>query len=417
MPVFEYTALNIKGKQISGILDSESAVTARQKLRSTRLFPVKITEVHDTAKITAVHDTDNKKDRRFLPSLHISRRIKQSELAMLTRQLATLVAAGFQLVSALDTLLPQTKTPALNKRLAKIKDMIVEGQSFAGALSLYPETFSALYINMVRAGETSGTLEIVLNELADITEKQQALNSRIRNALAYPVLMAFIGLVVLFLLLTFIVPSITGIFTDMNQTLPAPTLFLISLSEFFKSFWWIILIILIAIPIALGSIKKTKKGRLLVDKTLLRIPLTGHLTKKIAAARFSRTLGSLLGNGVSMLTALEIVKNIVGNAIISNTIEEAAIKVGKGQGLGASLETSPVFPNLSTQMIMLGEQSGELETMLGKVADVYENEVESAVLGMTALLEPVMILVMGVIVGFIVLSICLPIFEMNQLVM
>jgi len=408
MPVFEYTALNAKGKSVSGILDSESAVTARRKLRASRIFPVKITEVHDTVK---------KKDRRFLSSLHLGRRIRQSELSMLTRQLATLVGAGFPLVSALDTLLSQTKTPALNRRLAKIKDMIVEGQSFAGALSLYPETFSALYINMVRAGETSGTLEIVLNQLADITEKQQALNSRIRNALAYPVLMAFIGSVVLFLLLTFIVPSITGIFADMNQTLPAPTLFLISLSELFKSFWWAFLIILIAIPIVLRSIKKTKKGRMMVDRTVLRIPLIGHLIKKIAAARFSRTLGSLLDNGVPMLSALEIVKNIVGNIIISGTIEDTAIKVGKGQGLGASLETSLTFPDLAIQMIHLGEQSGELETMLNKVADVYEKEVESAVLGLTALLEPVMILVMGVVVGFIVLSICLPIFEMNQLVM
>lgn len=408
MPVFEYTALNAKGKSVSGILDSESAVTARRKLRASRIFPVKITEVHDTVK---------KKDRRFLSSLHLGRRIRQSELSMLTRQLATLVGAGFPLVSALDTLLSQTKTPALNRRLAKIKDMIVEGQSFAGALSLYPETFSALYINMVRAGETSGTLEIVLNQLADITEKQQALNSRIRNALAYPVLMAFIGSVVLFLLLTFIVPSITGIFADMNQTLPAPTLFLISLSELFKSFWWAFLIILIAIPIVLRSIKKTKKGRMMVDRAILRIPLVGHLIKKIAAARFSRTLGSLLDNGVPMLSALEIVKNIVGNVIIASTIEDTAIKVGKGQGLGASLETSLTFPDLAIQMIHLGEQSGELETMLNKVADVYEKEVESAVLGLTALLEPVMILVMGVVVGFIVLSICLPIFEMNQLVM
>ena len=155
----------------------------------------------------------------------------------------------------------------------------------------------------------------------------------------------------------------------------------------------------------------------MVDKTVLHLPLIGHLTKKIAAARFSRTLGSLLDNGVSMLSALEIVKNIVGNAIISDTIEDAAIEVGKGQGLGASFETSPVFPNLSIQMIRLGEQSGELETMLDKVADVYENEVESTILGLTALLEPVMILIMGVVVGFIVLAICLPIFEMNQLVM
>ena len=408
MPVFEYKALNAKGKQISGILDSESALTARQKLRASRIFPVKITQVQDTTP---------KKERRFLSSLRLGRRIKQSELSMLTRQLATLVGAGFQLVSALDTLLSQTKTPALNRRLAKIKDMIVEGQSFAHALSLYPETFSALYINMVKAGETSGTLEIVLNQLADITEKQQALNSRIRNALAYPVLMAFIGSLVLFLLLTFIVPSITGIFTDMNQTLPTPTLLLISLSEMFKSFWWAFLMLLIAIPIALRSIKKTNKGRHVVDKTVLKIPLVGQLIKKISAARFSRTLGSLLDNGVSMLSALEIVKNIVGNTIISNAIEAASIQVGKGQGLGASLETSPIFPNLSIQMIQLGEQSGELESMLDKVADVYENEVEAAVLGLTALLEPIMILVMGVVVGFIVLSICLPIFEMNQLVM
>jgi general secretion pathway protein F len=408
MPVFEYTALNAKGKQVSGILDSESALTARQKLRASRIFPVNITQVHDTVK---------KKERRFLSSLHLGKRIRQSELSMLTRQLATLVGAGFQLVSALDTLLPQTKTPALNRRLAKIKDMIVEGQSFAQGLSLYPETFSALYINMVRAGETSGTLEIVLNQLADITEKQQALNNRIRNALAYPVLMAFIGSVVLFLLLTFIVPSITGIFADMNQTLPTPTLLLIRLSETFKSFWWAFLMVLIAIPIALRSIKKTAKGRLVVDKAVLRIPLVGQLIKKISSARFSRTLGSLLKNGVSMLSALEIVKNIVGNKIISNAIADAAGQVGKGQGLGESLETTALFPNLSIQMIQLGEQSGELETMLDKVADVYENEVESAVLGLTALLEPVMILVMGVVVGFIVLSICLPIFEMNQLVM
>jgi len=408
MPVFEYSALNAKGKQISGILDSESAITARRKLRSLRIYPVKITEVHDTVK---------KKDHRFLSSLHLGRRIKQSEISMLTRQLATLVGAGFPLVSALDTLLPQTKTPALNRRLAKIKDMIVEGQSFAQGLSLYPETFSALYINMVRAGETSGTLEIVLNQLADITEKQQALNNRIRNALAYPVLMAFIGSVVLFLLLTFIVPSITGIFADMNQTLPTPTLLLIRLSETFKSFWWVFLMVLIAIPFALRSIKKTAKGRLVVDKAVLRIPLVGQLIKKISSARFSRTLGSLLKNGVSMLSALEIVKNIVGNKIISNAIADAAVQVGKGQGLGESLETTALFPNLSIQMIQLGEQSGELETMLDKVADVYENEVESAVLGLTALLEPIMILVMGVVVGFIVLSICLPIFEMNQLVM
>ena len=251
MPVYEYSALNAKGKSVSGIVDSESAVAARQKLRSSGIFPVAVTEVQDTLKI---------KERRGLSGLRLFGRIKASEVSMLTRQLATLVGAGFPLVSALDTLLPQTKTQALNKCLAKIKDSIVEGNSFAGALSLYPETFSSLFTNMVRAGETSGTLEIVLDRLADITEKQQALTSRIRNALAYPILMAFIGALVLFLLLTFIVPSITSIFAEMDQVLPAPTRFLIGLSEVFKNLWWLILLLLAGIPLALRMIKKNRPG-------------------------------------------------------------------------------------------------------------------------------------------------------------
>jgi len=293
----------------------------------------------------------------------------------------------------------------------------VEGSSFSGAISQYPGTFSSLYVNMVHAGETSGTLEIVLERLADITEKQQALNFRIRSALAYPVLMTFLGTLVLILLLAFIVPSITAVFNDMNQALPTPTLILIAVSGLLKSYGWVLLIAIIAIVIVCRSIKKTAKGSYLIDKSLLSLPFIGLLTRKLAVARFSRTLGSLLENGVSMLPALEIVKNIVGNVLISNAIESAAKEVGKGQGLHQSLAASKIFPNLPLQMIQVGEQSGELETMLTKIADVFENEVESTVMGLTSLLEPFMILIMGVIVGFIVLSICLPIFEMNQLVM
>jgi general secretion pathway protein F len=269
---------------------------------------------------------------------------------------------------------------------------------------------------MVRAGETSGTLEIVLERLADITEKQQALKNRIQTALAYPIFMVIVGTAVLFILLIYIVPSITSIFAEMNQVLPTPTRILIFLSDFLKSYWWSILILLAAVVMFFNRAKKTAKGRYAIDKTMLFWPGVGILVKKLAVARFARTLGSLLENGVSMLIALDIVKNIAGNKLIADSVETAAIEVGKGQGLGAALAGSGIFPQLSIQMIQVGEQSGQLEDMLTKISDVFETEVEITIMRLTSYLEPVMILIMGTIVAFIVLSICLPIFEMNQLI-
>jgi len=408
MPVYEYSALDINGKNTSGVVDAESALAARQKLRASKIFPVSIKEVSVTS--------TEKESKTFSLLRFFSRSIKPSEISMLTRHLATLVGAGFPLVSAIDTLIPQTRSHVFKKTLSHIKDSVVEGKSFADALSLYPGIFSAIYINMVRAGETSGTLEIVLERLADIAEKQQALRSQIRSALVYPVFMLIIGAVVLFFLLAYIVPNITSIFSDMNQILPAPTRFLIAFSDLFKRYWWGMFIIILVVIFAVRNIKKTSKGSYFLDKSLLSFPLVGTLARKLAVARFSRTLGSLLENGVPMLHALEIVKNIVGNIIISNAVEVAAKEVEGGQGLGIALAGSKAFPNLFTQMVQVGEQSGELETMLKKAADVYENEIELSVMNITSILEPVMILIMGIIVAFIVISICLPIFEMNQLV-
>ncbi|MBU4219934.1 MAG: type II secretion system inner membrane protein GspF [Actinobacteria bacterium] len=408
MPVYEYTALDISGKNTSGIVDAESSLAARQKLRASKIFPVSIKEASAT--------TAEKEFKTFFLLRFFSRSIKSSEISMMTRHLATLVGAGFPLVSAIDTLIPQTRSYVFKKTLANIKDSIIEGKSFADGLSLYPGIFSAIYINMVRSGETSGTLEIVLERLADIAEKQQALRSQIRSALLYPVLMLIVGAVVLFFLLAYIVPNITSIFSDMNQILPAPTRFLIAFSDLFKHYWWVIFIVIFGAIFAVRSIKKTSKGNFLLDKSLLSFPLVGTLARKLAVARFSRTLGSLLENGVPMLHALKIVKNIVGNIIISDAVEVAAKEVEGGQGLGMVLAESRVFPNLFTQMVLVGEQSGELEKMLKKAADVYENEIEISVMNITSMLEPVMILIMGIIVAFIVVSICLPIFEMNQLV-
>jgi len=407
MPVYEYTALDVKGKTISGIIDADSAPAARQKLRASRAFPTRIKEAADSSEKV-------EKDRPSLSA--VFSRVKPADIAMMTRQLATLVGAGFPLVSGIDALIPQTRSKTFKKVLVQIKDAIVEGNSFAGALSLYPSIFSSLFINMVRAGETSGTLEIVLEQLADITEKQQALKGRIRTALAYPVLMSILGTLVLFLLLTFIIPTITSIFSDMNQVLPAPTRLLLAVSGFFKSYWWAVLIAAALMVLGLRSAQKTNSGRYLLDKTILLLPLIGPISRKLSVARFARTLGSLLKNGVTMLTSMEIVKNIAGNSLIAGAIEAATLEVSKGQGLGNSLGRSKVFPDLAIQMIQVGEQSGELEQMLEKMSSVYENEAEASILSMTSLLEPLMILFMGVIMGFIVLSICLPIFEMNQLV-
>ncbi|MBS3757677.1 MAG: type II secretion system inner membrane protein GspF [Desulfobacterales bacterium] len=409
MPIYEYTALNIKGKTVSDIIDADNTFAARQKLRSANIYPVSIKEVYDRG---------GKKEGRLseLLTKPLSSRVKPGEIAMMTRQLATLLGAGFPLVSAIYTLIPQASSTVFKRILSQIKDSIEEGSSFAEALALYPDTFSPIYINMVKSGESSGTLELVLQRLADISERQQALSHRIRSAMAYPILMFIIGVVVLFVLLTYIVPSITAIFTDMGQTLPAPTRLLIATSEFMKTGWWIILLVLIALIFGFRQFKKTNAGKYRIDQVILKLPGIGSLVRKMAVGRFARTLGTLLDNGVSLLTALNIVKNVVGNRLVADTIEYAADEVEKGNSLARALSASDIFPHISIQMVQVGEQSGEIETMLGKVADIYEGEVENTILSLTTLLEPAIILFMGVIVGFIVLSICLPIFEMNQLV-
>jgi len=407
MPVFDYQALDAKGKTVSGIIDAEGAKVARQKIRSMGNFPISLKEVSGR---------EGLKETRGSQFQNLFSRVTASQVSLWTRQLATLTGAGFPLVTALTTLVSQSKNQGFTKIVAQIKDAIVEGNSFASALSLYPNIFSQIYINMVRAGETSGTLEIVLERLADIMEKQQELKSRIQTAMAYPILMTAVGTLVLFFLMTFVVPNITTIFEDMDQTLPAPTRFLLAASDIFKGYWWLLAILLIAAFIAVRIYRKTEKGLFTTDRLILSFPVAGPLLKKIAVARFTRTLASLTENGVTMLPALEIVKNVTGNVVIGNAIDTASGDVEKGQGLGQALVSGDVFPELAIQMIEVGEQSGELEPMLYKIADVYEDEVQSSIMSMMAMLEPIMILVMAAVVLFIVLSICLPIFEMNQLV-
>jgi len=408
MPVYEYRALNVKGNKLKGIINADSILAARQKLRETDIFPIELKE-------TSAKEKEEASTKKSVSTLF--KRVSLRETSAMTRQLATLLSGGLPLISSLTALVSQTANSQLKKTLAQIKEQVNEGNSLAQSISYYPKIFPPFYVNMVRAGEASGTLDIVLERLADFNERQQILKGKINAALAYPIFMFLIGSAVLFFLTTFIVPKITGIFNEMHQTLPGITVFLISVSNFLKSFWLIIVLFIIAVFFGLRhAFTKTLRGQYIWDKIKLKIPLSGPLLHKMAVARFSRTLGTLLQSGVPLLTALSIVKNVVNNRLIADVIQEAGKEVEEGQSLSGTLSKSSLFPPMTIQMISVGEQSGTLEAMLSKVADSYENEVESNIMAMTSMLEPVMILVMGLFVGFIVISILLPIFEMNQLI-
>jgi general secretion pathway protein F len=407
MPVYEYTALDIRGKKLKGVLDAGNVSAARQRLRDIRVYPVEFREASERGEDFIL--------KRLFDGLF--RKISRVEVSAMTRQLSMLLAAGLPLVPSLNILVAQTVHPQLKKVLAKIKGEVNEGYSFSQSLSRCPEIFPAFYVNMVRAGEASGTINVVLERLADFSEKQQALRGRIKTALAYPVFMFVIGGAVMFFLIAFVVPNITKVFAEMRQTLPFITVALIFFSNFLKDFWWLILVFTIGSAAILHHfVTQTAKGRYFRDRMKLVFPLIGLLNRKLAVARFSRTLGTLLQSSVPLLTALEIAKNIADNILIGQVIQDAAKEVEEGKSLSSPLSRSGLFPPIATEMIAVGEQSGDMETMLFRISEAYEREVESSIAMITSVLEPAMILVMGLAVGFIVISILLPIFEMNQLV-
>ena len=407
MPVYEYSALDKKGKKLKGIIDADSRTAARHKIRQGGKYPVDIRETVPVSK--------EKTSRKF-GTITFGQKVKQQEVHVATRQLATLLGAGIPLISALNGLVEQTTNQTLKKIIAQLKDAVNEGNSYTSALAEHPRLFSKIYVNMVRAGEASGSLDIVLEQLAEFGEKQQAMKSRISAALIYPIFMAIVGTVVLFLLITFIVPSITKVFDDSQQALPLITLMLINLSAFLARFWWAIILVCIGFVSLIRFTVKLPRGEIIWDRLKLTSPLFGDLNTKIAAARFGRTLGSLLKSGVPLITSLHIVKNVFNNIHLANVIDDATEELEKGGSLSKTLKASRWFLPMAVQMIAVGEQSGALEKMLTKVADSYEKEVEAKIIALTSLIEPVMILVMGLLVSFIVISILLPIFEMNQLI-
>ena len=404
MPVYEYLGLNPAGKTLKGIIDADNAAVARQKLRGDGIFPVDVKET--TSKAKGIQND----------SVSFFRRVRPKDVYAFTRQLSTLLGAGVPLVASLDALLSQSSNQILKKIIAQVKESVNQGNSLASALSQHPKTFSNLYVNMVHSGESSGSLDVVLERLAEFGENQQALRGRFKAALAYPLFMSLIGILVLFFLITFIVPNITKVFVEMHHTLPLPTLILINVSDFMLSFWWVFVLILIGLIVIVKRAIKRPKFHYIWDNIKLRLPVFGTINQKIALAQFARALGSLIQSGVPLLSSMQIVRNIVNNVLIAGVIDNAIEEIREGKSLAGTLSKSPWFSSMAVQMISIGEQSGQLEGMLNKIADNNEREVESSIIALTSMLEPIMILAMGVVVGFVVISILLPIFEMNQMI-
>lgn len=407
MPVFSYKALSPGSKKPKGgILDAENPRAARDKLKAMGLFPVEIVQEH----AEEVQRPANGKGRWFSPKL------SAGALAILTRQLATLLKAGLPLVDALRALEDQTESSNQRRVLSQIKDKVLEGSSLADALGRFPRAFPELYVNMVRSGEFTGRLDTVLERLAEHLEKQQLLKSRLVSKLAYPAFILLMSLGILTLLLLYVVPKVGSIFDQLGENLPLPTRILLGGSSFLQNSFPFILSALVLGGILVNRGLKTPSGRRLFDRLVFEIPFLGDLIKKIAVARFSRTLGVLLSAGIPLLKALEITQPIMSNVLFKEAIQHCQEKIHEGGQVAQTLKESGLFPAMLVHMVAVGERSGELESMLLKVAESYETQTEATIETTMGLIEPIMILFMGAIVGFVVMSILLPIFEMNQLI-
>jgi len=403
MPVFDYKALTASGEQVTGIIDADSSADARSKLRKQGVFP------------TDVIESDEKVDLRSDQAItRLFHRVKQADVAAFTRQMATLLGSGLQLVQGLNALIDQLEKSPLKRVIIGVRDDVNAGKSFGEALRKFPRVFPPLYTNMIDAGEAAGALDVVLERLADLTEKNLKMRNHIRSVMVYPALVACIGIMVIVFLLVKVVPTITDIFAETKQALPLPTVILLNVSDFLRGYWWVIIFIAAGLYFLFVAWKKGRKGRLMLDRMKLRLPLIGSLIRKIAVVRFSRTLATLLSSGAPLLSAMEIVKNIVNNTSIANSIEEAIEAIRGGHSVSGPFRKSRVFPPIVVHMISIGETSGALEPMLEKIAQSYDDEVETSVAAMTSLLEPIMIVIMGIVVGYIVLSILLPIFQMSD---
>ena len=426
MPIYEYKAYVKGGSLKTGVIDADSPREARQRLRRDNIL-VKELNAKGKSKAPKARATKAKgaaiKERatflshvRNLRSRSSGPRGRDLEtVAAITRQLGTLLGAGIPLTEALNAIIDQAETRRIETKFREIRERITQGTPFGDALSEHPDFFSDLYVNMVRAGEATGQVDIVLRRLADFLANQRALQRKVVSALTYPMLMIIIGMLVVAILMGVVVPKITDMLTDTGQTMPTPTKVLITISTFFKRFWWALLLGLAAISFLIERIYKTPNGRLFIDRNLLRMPIVGELLRKQAVARFCRTLATLLSSGVAAVKSLEITGSVVGNRVLSDATAHVKARILEGTDIATPLKATGVFPPVVGYMVAVGEASGELEQMLDRIADAYDEEIEVTTERVTQVLEPIMIVILAVVVGYIVWSIVLPILKLGSL--
>jgi general secretion pathway protein F len=408
VPLFEYKGINSTGKSVRGLKDAPNRNALREQLQRGGIY---ITDVHEKGSNAPPKGAGLSREVNIS---FLSERVGVREVAVMTRQFATLQRAAIPLVECLNALTDQAENQTLKSVLATVKDKVNEGSSLAAALAEHPKVFSDLYINMIRAGESSGNLDIVLDRLSDFMDSQVKLRAKVVGAMTYPAIMIFVGFGLILLLFSFVIPRVTGIFKQQKKALPFITELMLSISDIVSSYWWLIIGGMFGAFTLFRRWSKSPKGKPIWDTLILKMPIVGDLVRMIAVSRFSRTLATLLASGVPLLKAMDIVKNILGNQKLINVIEQARENIREGESIAAPLKRSKEFPPIVTHMIAIGERAGKLEDMLENVAKSYNEQVEDRIAALTTLLEPIMIVVMGGSVAFIVFAIMLPILQMND---
>ena len=404
MPLYEYRGLSRDGKNVRGTIDVDSSRSARIRLKNKGVF------------ITSLKDKSKWGDKNKNKIKKKAQTVSAQDLANLTRQLSTLMKANVPLVDSLGAVADQVENPSLSEAISDIKNLVNEGSTLNKALSNYPKIFNKIFISMCEAGEMSGSLDVILLRLAEFTEAQTALNSKVKSALMYPLLMFFFTAILLAVLFIYVIPKMMTVFESSPElVLPWYTEVVLGMSNFLVNNWIFLIVAVGASFFVFRLWKNTPQGKVQWDSLLLKFPVVGKLTRVIAVSRFTRTLSTLLTGGVPMLSAMTIVRNVVNNEILAKAIEVARDNISEGESIAGPLKKSGEFPAIVTHMINIGEKTGDLENMLTQVSDSYDYNVKVQIDGLTALLEPVMIIVMGGVIGIIVFAIMVPMFEMSSL--
>lgn len=402
MAIYIYKGLDKTGSEVKGTVSSEGIVAAKGRVRAMGIMLTEISEQTSGSM---------KKNANF----SFGNSVSIGDLSLMTRQLATLLRAKIQVVEAFTALVDQTDNPNLKITLSEIRQKVNEGSSLAKALGDYPKIFDNVYVNMVEAGETSGTLEVVLLKLADFTEGQVKLRNKIKGAMTYPLVMMGAGSLMIALIFIVVIPKITKIFISMKKTLPLQTQICIWISNFLISYWWLLIILSVVGWKAFQKWKATTAGRSKFDHFVLKLPVVAEIVTMINVSRFCSTLATLLQSGVPILVSMKIVSNLISNVHMKKAIEDSRQSVSEGASLTGPLIRSELFPPMVTHMIKLGEKSGELEPMLQIVSENYEDQVNTKLSGLTSVLEPIMMVMMGIVVAFIVFSVVVPLIDLNNI--